>query len=86
MRINRIRGRTRSATNLVAAMDRVGLNKTYKVPGLVQPPRYVGLTQFEKRQDSKEASISPRSTGPGREHEAVLSHMSGGTRSSGCGR
>jgi hypothetical protein len=59
---------------LVAAMDHVGLNKTYKVPGLVQPPRYVGLTQFEKRKESKDAYFAEVEQA-WREHEAVLSHM-----------
>ena len=59
---------------LVAAMDHVGLNKTYKVPGLVQPPRYVGLTQFEKRKESKDAYFAEVEQA-WCEHEAVLSHM-----------
>ena len=60
---------------LIAAMDTVGLNKTYKVPGLVKPPRYVGLTQFEKREGSKEDYFAEVDKAWG-EHEAVLSHMS----------
>lgn len=60
---------------LVAAMDAVGLPKTYKVPGLVRPPRYVGLTQFEKRHESKDAYFGEVETA-WREHEAVLARMS----------
>lgn len=73
----RIRGFADGAEcdELVAAMDRVGLNKTYKVPGLVQPPRYVGLTQFEKRQDSKDDYFAEVDQAWA-EHQAVLSHMS----------
>ena len=61
--------------DLVAAMDRVGLHKTYKVPGLVEPPRYVGLTQFEKRQDTKDDYFAEVDQAWA-EHEALLSHMS----------
>ena len=59
---------------LVAAMDAVGLHKTYKVPGLKQPPRYVGLTQFEKRQASKDDYFAEVDQA-WHEHEAVISKM-----------
>lgn len=73
----RIRGFATDAEcdELVAAMDAVGLHKTYKVPGLKEPPRYVGLTQFEKRKQSKDAYFTEVDAA-WREHEAVLSHMS----------
>lgn len=38
----------------VAALDRVGLNRQYNVPKLKNPPRYIGLTQFDYRKRSRE--------------------------------
>ena len=61
--------------DLVAAMDAVGLHKTYNVPGLEQPPRYVGLTQFEKRKATKDDYFAEVEQAWS-EHDAVLSHMS----------
>ena len=61
--------------DLVAAMDAVGLHKTYKVPGLQHPPKYVGLTQFEKRKGTKEDYFSEVDQAWA-EHEAVLANMS----------
>ncbi len=73
----RIRGFATDAEcdELVAAMDAVGLNKTYKVPGLREPPRYVGLTQFEKRKLTKEDYFREVDEAWA-EQEAVLSRMS----------
>ena len=61
--------------DLVAAMDAVGLHKTYNVPGLEQPPRYVGLTQFEKRKTTKDDYFAEVEQAWS-EHDAVLSHIS----------
>ncbi len=61
--------------DLVSAMDAVGLHKTYNVPGLKQPPKYVGLTQFEKRKSTKEEYFSEVDQA-WTEHEALLEHMS----------
>ena len=63
------------ADELVAAMDAVGLHKTYNVPGLKIAPRYVGLTQFEKRKDSKDDYFAEVDQA-WREHKAVVSRMS----------
>ena len=73
----RIRGFATDAEcdELVGAMNAVGLHKTYKVPGLKNPPTYVGLTQFEKRHDTKEDYFAEVEQAWS-EHEAVLSHMS----------
>lgn len=60
--------------DLVTAMDTVGLHKTYKVPGLALPPKYVGLAQFEKRKERKEdyfAAVEQAWS----EYDAVLSQM-----------
>jgi hypothetical protein len=52
----RIRGFASAAEcdALVAAMDAVGLHRTYNVPKLKQPPRYVGIAQFEFRKRTKD--------------------------------
>lgn len=73
----RIRGFATEAEcdELVGAMDAVGLHKTYKVPGLKVPPRYVGLTQFEKRKATKKEYFAEVEEA-WREQAAVLSHMS----------
>lgn len=73
----RIRGFASDAEcdELVTAMDAVGLHKTYRVPGLKQPPRYVGLTQFEKRKESKDAYFAEVDQAWD-EQAAVLAHMS----------
>lgn len=73
----RIRGFASDAEcdEMIHAMDHVGLNKIYKVPGLVQPPRYVGLTQFEKRHQTKDAYFAEVEQA-WHKHKAVLSHMS----------
>ena len=60
--------------DLVSAMDAVGLHKTYNVPGLLEPPRYVGLTQFEKRKATKEDYFAEVDQAWA-EHEAVLAQM-----------
>lgn len=39
---------------LAQAMDTVGLSKQYKVPKLADPPRYLGVAQFEFRKRAKE--------------------------------
>lgn len=71
----RVRGFASDAEcdQFVAAMDRVGLHKTYDVPKLARPSRYVGMAQFEFRKSSKEDYFAHVDEA-WREHEAVLSH------------
>ncbi|MEC7490432.1 MAG: hypothetical protein VYA17_12690 [Pseudomonadota bacterium] len=61
--------------DLVAAMDKIGLHKTYKVPGLANPPRYVGLAQFEKRKARKEDYFAEVEQA-WNEYDAVLDQIS----------
>lgn len=61
--------------DLVAAMDAVGLHRSYDLPNLKQPPRYVGVTQFEFRQKTKEEYFAAVEEAWS-EREAVLGKMS----------
>lgn len=71
----RIRGFATDAEcdEFVAAMDAVGLHRTYKVPKLENPPRYVGIAQFEFRKSTKDDYFAHVEEA-WREHEAVLAH------------
>ena len=60
---------------LVRAMDDFGLHKTYRVPSLARPPRYIGLAQFEKRKETKESYFSAVEEA-WNECNALLSRMS----------
>lgn len=73
----RIRGFANDAEcdTFVAAMDKVGLHRTYNVPKLENPPRYVGIAQFEFRKRTKEEYFAHVEEA-WREHDAVLSHCS----------
>lgn len=57
---------------LVAAMDAVGLHRTYNVPKLKQPPRYVGIAQFEYRKRTKDDYFAEVDVA-WREHDQVIS-------------
>jgi hypothetical protein len=69
----RIRGFASAAEceALVAAMDAIGLHRTYDVPKLARPPRYVGIAQFEYRKRSKPEYFAEVEAA-WREHDAVI--------------
>ena len=73
----RIRGfaTAEECADLVAAMDAVGMHRAYNVPSIANPARYVGLTQFEKRKQSKEAYFAEVEQA-WKEQDSVLSRMS----------